>query len=227
MPRVKWGVGAEDVDDFDRDSQFKPYAGPEPRNGVYAWKIKVFKFAAGGRGKLPQMRPGLELVPRAGFNEGKYAGYFIMDFIPVSDKTQFRYVPLLDALGVTGREFETATITDEEGNIQKIGKWRNKGETVIIAQLRDGQDDKGIARKEIASYGELPEDIELSDGDDDTELPDDDDLSEDIVDEDYEEERPRKAKPKRPTGTRTKARRVVKRTKARGTRRDYEEEDGF
>jgi len=182
MPVVKWGVDAGDVDDFDRDSQFKPYAGPVPPDGVYAWRIKVLKHQAGTSGKNPQLRVGLELVPREDFNEEKYRGYFLMDFIPIMGSTGFRYVPLLDALGVSGAEFAGRTKTDEDGNITSIGKWRNKGESMVIAQLSTGQDQNGAARKEIrnGTYAELPDDIELSEGDD-TELPDDDDLDADSV----------------------------------------------
>lgn len=187
MPRVDWGVSAKDVDNYDRESQYKPYDGPLPPNGVYQWQLKTFKHVAGTRERNPQLRVGLELIPRKGRkDERRYAGYFVMVFAPVTEKTAFRYVPILDAIGVTGREFERATITDEEGNIKKIGKWRNTGEEMILGQLRDNTGDQADKYpKDIGWVGALtdeePEDDELDDDDD--EFGDDDD-DEEIDDED-------------------------------------------
>lgn len=178
MPKVRWGIKASDVDDFDRDSQYKPYDGPQPPNGVYQFQVKVLKYAAGTGAKLPQLRIGLELVPRSGRkDERRYAGYFIMCFIPVSPRTQFRYVPFLDALDVTGEEFENRTNTDNDGNITKIGKWRNTGDEIILAEIKDGADQDGNSRKEVGWMGYL------TDEDDDG----GEELDEDAYDEEYDD----------------------------------------
>lgn len=175
MPRVRWGIKASDVDEFDRDSQYKPYDGPVPINAVYQWQVKVLKYAAATGEKLPQLRIGLELVPRSGRKEEKrYAGYFVMLFPPVSPRTQFRYVPFLDAIGVSGDEFERSTITDNDGNITKIGKWRNDGQEIILGELKDELDRDGNQRKTIGWMGYVPEE--------------DDDGDEEISEDDYEEE---------------------------------------
>ena len=100
MPRANWGINSADVDEFDRDSQYKPYDGPIPPNGVYEWNVKVLKFAAATKEKTPQLRVGLELSPREDRDEDQYEGYFKMAFLNVSDKTAFVYVPFLDAIGV-------------------------------------------------------------------------------------------------------------------------------
>jgi len=161
MPRAQWGVKSSDVDDFDRSSQYKPYDGPIPINGVYHWNVNVLKYAAGTREKNPQLRIGLELIPRDDRpEETKYEGYFIMAFLPVTDKTQFRYVPFLDAIGVTGKEFERRTITDTDGNITRIGNWRNSGDYMIAAQLQDGTDQNNNSRKEIGVIMEITEEDE-------------------------------------------------------------------
>jgi hypothetical protein len=179
VPKVNWGVGADDVDDWDRDSQYKPYDGPIPPNGVYEWLIKKLQYVAAAGGKLPQLRIGLELVPREGRREKKYGGYFIMGFLPIAANTAFKYVPFLDAVGVSGRDFTQRTITDEDGNIQRIGKWRNTGEELISAELKDGRDQDGQPRKELGWMGPLPE----LDEDDDEEYPDDE-YDEEIEDPD-------------------------------------------
>lgn len=175
MPRVRWGIKAADVDDFDRDSQYKPYDGPIPANGVYQFQVKVLKYAAATKDKLPQLRIGLELVPRSGRkDERRYGGYFIMVFAPVSSKTAFRYVPFLDALGVSGDDFEERTVTDNDGNITKIGKWRNTGEEIILAEIKDEADQAGNARKGIGWMGYLTDE----DDDGGEELDDDEDYYE-------------------------------------------------
>lgn len=182
MPRVSWGVSASDVDNFDRDSQYAPYDGPIPANGVYRFKVKKLQHIAGTREKNPQLRVGLELIPRKGRREERaYKGYFIMAFIPVTEKTQFRYVPFLDAIGVSGREFERGTVTDEEGNIRKIGNWRNSGDEIIKAEIRDGTDNNGNSRKEVGWMGAATDDDPVDDDDFDDE--DDDDFDDDDEDE--------------------------------------------
>jgi hypothetical protein len=178
MPKANWGISEGVIDDFDRDSQYTPYAGPIPPNGVYEFLIKVLKYIPGTRDKNPQLRVGLELSPRTDRREERqYAKYFIMGFLPVTDKTAFRYVPFLDALGVSEREFRQRTITDEDGNIKKIGNWRNDGKEIIQAQIADGTDEKGNSRKEVVWFGAI-----------DSEEYDDEE--EEYEDEEIEEEEP-------------------------------------
>lgn len=162
MPKVNWGVGADVIDDFDRDSSFKPYAGKTPPNAVYRWRIKTLKFAARTKTKHPSLRAGLELVPR-GSDEKPFKGYFIMKFMAIAETNGFQWVPFLDALGVSSREFLRGTICDDDENVRKIGNWRMDGKTEILGQLADGTDDKGNSRKEIKWVGSVDEDTELPD----------------------------------------------------------------
>lgn len=166
MPRANWGIDASDVDNFDRDSQYKPYAGPIPPDAVYLWQIKVVKRIARTKDKLPQLRVGLELVPRDDFEgEDRYAGYFRMAFLHISDKMAWKYVPFLDAIGVSGADFTKRTMIDEEGNVKRIGQWRNTGEELILAELKTGEDQNGDPRKEINTF--LPADDYYDDEGDD------------------------------------------------------------
>lgn len=187
MPKVRWGINAREVDSsFDRDSQYKPYDGPVPPNGVYHFQVKVLKCVAGTRQKLPQLRIGLELVPREGRkDERRYKGYFIMAFLPISDKTAFRYVPFLDAIGVSVGDFADRTNPDSDGNVKSIGKWRNDGKELIAVELKDGQDQNGNSRKETGWMGAIDDegDDEEEDYDDDEEEYDDEEEDEDYDDE--------------------------------------------
>jgi hypothetical protein len=179
MPKVNWGISAGDVDDFDREAQYKPYDGPVPVNGVYRFKVKKLQFVAATGAKLPQLRIGLEIAPRAKA-EKQYEGYYIMLFPPVSNRTQFRYVPFLDAIGVSGREFETGTITDEDGNIKKIGRWRFTGDVFIKGEIKDDTDQHGNPRKDIGWMGvDTGEAVEEEEDDEDYDFDPDSDDDED------------------------------------------------
>lgn len=175
MPRANWGVDPEDVDQFDRTTLYKPYTGPIPVNGVYLWRIKNLKQVAPDKpGKLPQLRVGLELEPREEREgEDQYEGYYNTAFLYIGEKTQWRYVPFLDAIGVTGKEFTRGTITDEEGNVRKIGKWVNTKDQLILAELKDGEDANGDPRKEIGTF--LAADEYEDDEEEETEFYDEDD----------------------------------------------------
>lgn len=194
MPKVRWGISASDIDDFDREQQYQPYTGPVPPHGVYAWRVKVLKYAAGDGAKLPQLRVGLELAPRKGFSEAKFNRYFVMAFLPISERTNFRYVPFLDALGVTGKDFENRTIADEDGNITRIGKWSNDGSTIVLAQTAPGTDQNGNpkAQPDVNWFGAYDED-EIDEEDSDDFEDDEDANEEDTEDEEEEvEEAPRR-----------------------------------
>lgn len=228
MPRARWGISAGDIDEFDRDSQFKLYKGPIPPNAVYLWKIKVLKFVSGTREKHPQLRIGLELVPRSGHDEKRFAGYFIMSFRAITPKSNMFYVPFLDAIGVSGTDFAENTITDEEGNVKKIGRWRNTGEQLIYAQLKDGQDADGNKRQEVGLF-EAYDDEEL----DDTE---EEEYEEQEEAEDFEDEEEEPA-PRQRRGNRSNSRTNGRTNSARTTpprrgsvsnrRKRYTEEDPF
>jgi hypothetical protein len=59
MPRAQWGINAGDVDDYDRSSQFKPYTGQIPPNGVYEFLIRALKYMPATADKNPQLRTSI------------------------------------------------------------------------------------------------------------------------------------------------------------------------
>lgn len=173
MPRVNWGIDADVIDDWDRSQQFKPYTGPKPANGVYKWRIATLKAVAGTKDKYPQLRAGLVLTPRKGYEEDTFKGYYITLFLSISESNPFTYAPFCDAIGVSGQDFTRKTVTDSDGNVKSIGRWRMDGKTEIYGQLRTGTDSRdGTPRPEIGWVGSLDE--ELPDTDDDTDSDDDD-----------------------------------------------------
>lgn len=188
MPKANWGVSARVIDDWDRSSQYTPYDGPIPRDGVYAWHIKSFRYVAGTKGKYPQLRVGLELFPRVRADE-KYDGFYTMLFLPITEATAFRYVPLLDALGIRSRDFEDNTITDSDGNITRIGKWRNDGAQYICGRFGKKRDAEDPSDKEVSWVGPYKDIVDDSDEDDesDDEYDDADDEFEDDEESDGDE----------------------------------------
>jgi hypothetical protein len=163
MPKVDWGIPAGTVDGWDRDSQFKPYDGPTPPNGVYLWRIKKLTFSAATDEKLPQLRIGLELAPRTK-EEKRYGGYFLMLFRSISDKNPMFWVPFLDAIGVSESDFRMRTIADADGNIKKIGRWGNDGDQQIKGLLKDDRRE-GEVRKDIGWMGPADEAYDADDSD--------------------------------------------------------------
>jgi len=153
MPRVRWNINPSNIDEFDRESQYAPYTGPTPPNGVYQFTIKQLKAVAATREAPAQLRVGLELVPRkTRSDERSYKGYFIMAFLNIMDNTAFLYAPFCDAIGVSGNDFCNRMIADEDGNVSKIGRWRNDGSAVIMAQIQD-KTYQGVTRKNVTWMG--------------------------------------------------------------------------
>lgn len=185
--RVDWGVSSSEMDEYDPSEQYKPYDGPMPPNAVYHWRVKRLQYQPKTAEKNPSLWVGMELVPRRGRGETQYTGYYLTNFIPISAKTQFRYVPFLDAIGVSTRDFASRTDVDGEGLVRRIGKWRHTGDFIIAAALKDETDAKGQPRKGIGWQGPVTEETEyLEPGEDDDEDEEEYDYDEDT--DDYDEE---------------------------------------
>lgn len=178
MPKANWGVSASAIDDW--EDRFAPYDGPIPPNGVYEFRVKFAKFVAATGTKNPQLRAGFELVPRRGRKDEKhFAGYFLPAYMTIMEEYPGFYTPFLRAIGVSGKDFEDRTIIDAEGNIKSIGKWRNTGDTIVKAEIKDDVDQNGVPRKKLNWFGPIGE--EEPEADDDY---DDEDGEEDYEDDD-------------------------------------------
>lgn len=181
MPKVNWGIPAGTADNWDRESQFKPYDGLIPPNGVYLWQITTLVSVAPTDEKLPQLRIGLKLRPRTK-EEKRYEGYPLMLFRSIGENNPMFWVPFLDAIGVSENDFRQRTIADQDGNIRKIGRWGNDGKQCIKGLLKDDTRGETI-RKDIGWMGAADE---LSDDEEDAEREDEDTWEGD--DEDSDEE---------------------------------------
>ena len=112
MAKVTWGGSALEsaLDDYDPNEagQYSDYMGDRPPKGVYRWRIRMDKTES--KGGFPQILVRLTLDDP---KNKQYNGYGCMDFVIVKDdgSTAFRVRPLLDALGVTSKQFRTMTVT--------------------------------------------------------------------------------------------------------------------
>lgn len=216
--RVRWGISASDITNFDRESQPKVYAGPlPPANQVYRFRLTIFRYVPAVEDKNPQLRVGLELVPHIAEHK-KYKGYFIQSFEPVTPQTNWRYVKYLDALGIGARAFVEGPHTiDDDGNLKRIGRWQMRNQYLMVQLRTSDSEDYPRSVGAVQAYEEDtspdPDDEYQSQGDE----WDDDDTD---AEEPEEEQRPRR----RPRDPQT--RKPVKRMRAtRARRADYADDD--
>lgn len=156
MPRMKW---AEDFDDLPEDwddDGFEPYDGPEPPgNKVLNGEVKRMwtkEFSSGNE--------GLVVLFEAGGNTGdreKYNGWSTFERIPLIPSMNWKYGPLLEALGITLRDVKAKTqIEDDEDNvgfpIKRIGNLKfPKAVSVITKREQNGDVSEARAGKFAAA----------------------------------------------------------------------------
>ncbi len=187
MPGVSWGISRGTLTNYERSS-FKPYDGELPPNRIFRWKIKKLVFKAATDESPAQLQMGLELIPRKGRNDTKYAGYYLTVFQRITDSSVYYWGPMLDALHVSEAAFNAAKI-DNDGNIRSMGKWRNDGNQFIMGRLAD-DNYNGKVGKKIDWWGEdTGEEVDAADDEEyDDEEEYDSDEEEYDSDEEYDDE---------------------------------------
>ncbi len=85
MPTVQWGISRGTLTNYERSS-FKPYDGELPPNRIFRWKIRKMVYKAATAESPAQLQMGLELIPRKGRNDERYAGYYLTVFQRITDQ---------------------------------------------------------------------------------------------------------------------------------------------
>lgn len=185
MAKVTWG-GADlesALDDWENDGgDFPTYDGERPPKGVYEWDVRMEKTISSGG--YNQLIVHLTLAPHNAKTK-QYKGYYCRDYIIVKEdgSTAFRIRPLLDAMGVTAKQFRTATIskptdrTTPQGNpieeITKIGPVSVDGlklRAFIKPDPRKPEYER-ISWMAIPEEAETPDDTDAGDTDDPSDEP--------------------------------------------------------
>jgi hypothetical protein len=189
MPTVQWGISRGTLTNYERSS-FKPYDGELPPNRIFRWKIRKMVYKAATAESPAQLQMGLELIPRKGRNDERYAGYYLTVFQRITDSSVYYWGPILDALHVSEAAFQAAKI-DNEGNIRSMGKWRNDGNQFIMGRLADDNYNGKIGKKIDwwgEDTGEAAPDIDDEEDEEYDEEEYESDEEEYDSDEDYDEE---------------------------------------
>jgi hypothetical protein len=155
MPRMKWGIDDDLPEDWE-ESDFEPYDGPEPpANKLLNGEVKKMWAATFSSGN-----EGLVVLFQADGNRGdraKYDGWSTWERIPLIASMNWKYGPLLEALGITLDDVKRRTVVAEEDDnvgtpIIKIGKLKfPKACSVITKREKNGDDFEARAGKFAAS----------------------------------------------------------------------------
>lgn len=188
MAKVAWG-GADlesALNDWEDDgNQYPEYAGERPPKGVYRWNVRVDKTVSSGG--FNQLVVHMTLDPHNAKTK-PFKGYYCRSYIIVKEdgSTAFRVRPFLDAIGVTARQFRTATLskptdrTTPQGavieEITKIGPVSIDG-LKVMASIRpdkrkpEYEDVKFLAMPDDDGEAQEPGDSDAGDDADDNEPP--------------------------------------------------------
>jgi hypothetical protein len=156
MPKTTWGSDLDEEAIESAESR-TVYAGPLPPAGVYRFKLRWLKKA-----KSKQDNP---MVRFFGLLDGtwkddhsKFDGAPLFVDTAVMAQTAWRIKALVQGLGVTAKQFMTATVTDDEDppNILKIGTKKIVQDMVVYVHVKQENDDKGNPRLTIVSGGFVP-----------------------------------------------------------------------
>jgi hypothetical protein len=188
MAKVTWG-GAElesALSDYEADEQqYESYDGERPPKGLYRWNIRMEKTISSGG--FNQLIVHLTLDPHNS-RTNQYKGYYCRDYIIVKEdgSTAFRVRPLLDAMGVTAKQFRQQTLsnpTDRTTNndqkieeVVKIGPVKIEGLQLMARIAPDKKKPEyervfWVGGADDADEAQEPGDSDAGDTDDDSEPP--------------------------------------------------------
>jgi hypothetical protein len=152
VPRMKWGADFDELPDDWEESDFEPYDGPEPpSNKLLNGEVKKMWAATFSSGN-----EGIVALFEAGGNTGdreKYNGWSTFERIPLIPSMNWKYGPLLEALGITLEDVKRRTVVEDEDDnvgtpIKKIGKLTfPKACAVITKREKNGDEVEARAGK--------------------------------------------------------------------------------
>lgn len=130
--KITWGDEdlEEALSDWEDNNQFEPYSGDRPPKGTYQFqlvRLEQTRSSGGTTGvQHPQLIAHWQLKPNKPNHKG-FAGYYMRDYIVVKTdgSTAFRVRPLMDALGITAKQFRTAT------QANKTDRTTNQGDPIF------------------------------------------------------------------------------------------------
>lgn len=172
MPKVAWGLGADEIEQV-QSTGFTPYEGPLVPRGVYTFAIKA-KIAK-SKNDNPMIKVLLILDGEASSEKDEtkkqYDGAPIWDNVVVMDKTAWKVKQFCEGLGVSSSDFANRTIKNDDDEIVKIGNVKLENARVKV-MTNVGKDQNGQPRPEVQQY--LPADGDAKAVSDDEPEPDDD-----------------------------------------------------
>lgn len=177
MVKIAWGDDDLEtaLDEWEDTGGYNEYTGDRPKPGTYQFKLVRLEQTKSSGG-FPQLIAHWELAPHKPEHKA-YKGYYGRDYIIVKSdgSTAFRVRPLMDALGVTARQFRTATQAnktdrttnngDEIFEIFKIGNVKIPGNLVMCHIKPDKRNADYEAFKYLGAGGDSREANDADDSD--------------------------------------------------------------
>jgi hypothetical protein len=175
VPKLKWG---SDLTSTDVEEASDGYKGKVPPPGLYRFKLRMAQSTKSSNDN-PMVVLLLILDGSWKKEHKQYEGAPLWDRITVIKTTAGRVKAFCDALNVTYDDFLAKTMSDEEGNITKVGKLKIKDEDLLLYIKTGTEKYEGEDRLKVARNGMLPfkaeDDDADSDDDSDADADDDDD----------------------------------------------------
>jgi len=196
MPKVKsWGL-SDNSEPEDLES-FEPYDGPDPKKGVYKFRLTNFRVKA-NKNDDPMLN-GLLIVTEDRPDKKQYNGFAIWFNQNVTDQGKPYVKQMLNAVGVTWNDLMNNTIVegtwpessgDDPAPIAKIGRVKFSANDVMLRAsigLRRNQEDGEMEVKTFLPWKDDDEiDAATDDGGSDEVEPDEvepDDVGEVVAEE--------------------------------------------
>lgn len=183
MPKVKsWGLS--DSSEPDELEAFEPYDGPDPKKGVYKFRLTNFRIKC-NKNDDPMLN-GLLIIQEDRVEKKKFNGWPVWFNQNITDQGKPYILQILKALGVTWSDFHDNTIVegkmpeengDDPAPIAKIGKVKFGEDTLVRASIGARKDNS--EEMEVKTFLPWKDDDELDSDDESDESEEDEEGTED------------------------------------------------
>jgi hypothetical protein len=187
VPRRTFDIPGEESD---YESNFTPYAGPEPKvNAVYRVQVDGcwLKQTENGDDRIVFL---LKVCDKPS-KQKRYAGAPFWEGVNMTQKSMWKYVEILKALGVPfkqGKTIVTGKVENEKLGepVTKIGQLKITDDIELLIKTKMGKSKDGLPQLGVGTWLALPADMD-DDAEDEAEAEEDEDEAGEDGDEDEDD----------------------------------------